>query len=161
SSFADQLPTCMYAGATQNEDMSLNSWNDMPTEEWEKQSVMALKQDTRLLGDNIVPRGGDFLASLMKKRNLSSEDIDLFLPHMSSMFFKDQVQKNVEKIGLPIPHEKWFFNLTEVGNVGSASPFLMLEEVMRNKMIKKGEHILVMVPESARFSYAYIYLTAV
>jgi len=57
--------------------------------------------------------------------------------------------------------EKWFYNLTKVGNVGSASPLLMLEELLHSGKLKKGERILVMVPESARFSYAYLYLTVV
>jgi 3-oxoacyl-[acyl-carrier-protein] synthase-3 len=57
--------------------------------------------------------------------------------------------------------EKWFYNLTRVGNVGSASPYLMLEELFHSGKLKKGDRLLVMVPESARFSYAYLYLTVV
>jgi 3-oxoacyl-[acyl-carrier-protein] synthase-3 len=37
----------------------------------------------------------------------------------------------------------------------------MLEELFHSGRLKKGQHILVMVPESARFSYAYMYLTVV
>ena len=62
---------------------------------------------------------------------------------------------------MDIPYEKWFYNLPWVGNVGSASPFLMLEEAMRIGMLKKGDRILMMVPESARFTYAYMYMTVV
>jgi 3-oxoacyl-[acyl-carrier-protein] synthase-3 len=80
---------------------------------------------------------------------------------MSSEFFKEQVYEYQKKAGLEVPWEKWFYNLTKVGNVGSASPFLMLEELFYSGRLKKGDRILVMVPESARFSYAYIYLTVV
>ncbi len=161
SSFANELETCMYAGAIKNSDKSLAGWNDMNIEEWNNHSVFSLKQDTRLLGENIVPKGGIFLKELMEKHGLSESNVDHFLPHMSSEFFKNQVRENMKSIGLDIPFEKWFYNLPQVGNVGSASPFLMLEELFHSGRLKRGEHILVMVPESARFTYAYIYLTVV
>jgi 3-oxoacyl-[acyl-carrier-protein] synthase-3 len=48
-----------------------------------------------------------------------------------------------------------------VGNVGAASAHLMLEELLNSGRVKKGDTVLVMVPESARFNYGYILLTAV
>jgi len=46
-----------------------------------------------------------------------------------------------------------------VGNVAAASAYLMLDELVRTKDLKKGEKILLMIPESARFSYAFALLT--
>ncbi len=160
-SYANELDTCMYAGAVKNEDASLTGWNDMQHGDWGTQSVFAYKQDTRLLGDNIVPRGGMFIHDLMKKHGISGADIDYYLPHMSSEFFKKQIYDYHERIGMDLPYEKWFYNLPQVGNVGSASPYLMLEELYNSGRLKKGERLLVMVPESARFTYAYMYLTVV
>lgn len=160
-SYANELETCMYAGAVKNEDASLESWNDLPVNDWTEKSVFSLKQDTRLLGDNIVPRGGVYLRQLMEKHGLSGDQVDYYLPHMSSEFFKKQIHEHHQLIGMDIPEEKWFYNLPKVGNVGSASPFLMLEELFHSGRLQKGQHVLVMVPESARFSYAYIYLTVV
>jgi 3-oxoacyl-[acyl-carrier-protein] synthase-3 len=57
--------------------------------------------------------------------------------------------------------ERWFLNLPKVGNVGAASAFLMLEELFNSDKLKAGEKILVMVPESARFSSTYMLLTVV
>lgn len=161
TSYANDLETCMYAGAIKNEDTSLTGWNDMKHSDWHGQSVFSYKQDTRLLGENIVPRGGMFIAELMKKHNLTGADIDYYLPHMSSEFFKKQIHDYHEKIGMDLPYEKWFYNLPQIGNVGSASPYLMLEELMESGRLKKGDRLLVMVPESARFTYAYMYLTVV
>ena len=48
-----------------------------------------------------------------------------------------------------------------MGNVGAASIFIMLWDLMRQGKVKKGEKILLMVPESARFSYSFALLTAV
>jgi len=39
--------------------------------------------------------------------------------------------------------------------VGSASVYLMLEELFNGNYLKKGDKILAMIPESARFSYSY------
>jgi 3-oxoacyl-[acyl-carrier-protein] synthase-3 len=162
TSFANELETCMYAGAIKDEESKqLTGWNEMEVTDWNRHSVFSLKQDTRLLGDNIVPKGAEFLKALMEKHQLSSDQVDYFLPHMSSEFFKPQIKNHLAEVGMDLPLEKWFYNLTYVGNVGSASPYLMLEELFHSGKLKKGERILVMVPESARFSYAYIYLTVV
>jgi len=161
TSYANELDTCMYSGAVKNEDGSITGWNDMDVAEWGKESVFALKQDTRLLGENIIKKGGDFLKQLMGKRGITAADIDYYLPHMSSEFFKKEMMNYMQGIGMDIPAEKWFYNLTRVGNVGSASPYLMLEELFYSGKLKKGDRILVMVPESARFIYAYMYLTVV
>lgn len=161
TSFANELDTCMYAGAVKDDDGKLEGWNEMESNSWTSDSVFSLKQDTRLLGANIVPKGGIYLAELMEKHGLTVNDVDYYLPHMSSMFFKNQIMEYHAGIGMDIPEEKWFYNLPQVGNVGSASPFLMLEELFHSGRLKKGDNLLVMVPESARFSYAYIYLTVV
>lgn len=161
TSFANELDTCMYAGAVKNENGKLTGWNDLSIENWTKQSVFSVKQDTKMLGANIVPMGGVYLAELMQKHNLTSDMVDYYLPHMSSEFFRNQIYEYHKNIGMDIPFEKWFYNLPKVGNVGSASAYMMLEEMLNNNMVKKGDRILVMVPESARFSYAYMYLTVV
>ena len=161
TSFANELETCMYSGAVKNKDGSLTGWNDLDVNEFSERSVFSLKQDTRLLGENIIKKGGDYLATLMQKHGLTADQVDYYLPHMSSEFFKKEMMDYLGKVGMHLPEEKWFYNLTRVGNVGSASPYLMLEELFHSGRLKKGDRILVMVPESARFIYAYMYLTVV
>jgi 3-oxoacyl-[acyl-carrier-protein] synthase III len=161
SSYANELETCLYSGAVKNADGSLTGWNDMEVSRWGVESVFSLKQDTRLLGDNIIKKGGDFLGKLMQEKGLTADQVDYYLPHMSSEFFKKEMDDTLKKIGMDLPAEKWFYNLPRVGNVGSASPYLMLEELFHSGRLKKGDRILVMVPESARFTYAYMYLTVV
>ncbi|MDR1405682.1 MAG: beta-ketoacyl-ACP synthase III [Prevotellaceae bacterium] len=158
-SYASERETCMYAGGEKNGQGELLGWTLFPESEWLPRSLFALKQDTRLLGDNIVKLGGRFLRETAEKRNLRPEDIDWFLPHLSSMFFKDRVCDELAASGFPIPAEKWFLNLPEVGNIASASYFAMLEALVRSGNLTPGQHILLMVPESARFSYGYSLLT--
>lgn len=160
TSFAGEIETCMYSGGIK-EGEQLIGYNELDTDEWLKQSVFSIKQDTRLLGDNIVPKGVDFLQTVMKKRNFDPKDVNWFLPHLSSEFFRKKIQEEINKRGIDIPMEVWYTNLSRLGNVGSASPYFMLEELMNEGKLKKGEKIFMMIPESARFSYTYALLTVV
>ena len=160
-SYANELETCMYAGSTKNCDGTITGWAEISPEDHQNQSVFALKQDVKLLGDNIVPYGMKFLADVINQRKFDANKIDYFLPHLSSMFFKGQIEHHLKINNIDIPEEKWFLNLPKVGNVGSASAFLMIEELFNNGNLKKGQKILIMVPESARFAYTYMLLTVV
>ena len=77
------------------------------------------------------------------------------------MFFKKKIIENLKEYNIDIPEEKWFINLTKIGNVGAASGMLMVEELFNSGRLKIGDKILMMIPESARFSYTYVLLTAV
>ena len=159
TSFANTKDTCMYAGADKDDNGQLKGWASFPAEEWLTRSLFALKQDTRMLSENIVTLCIDYLIQLGKKYHFTPDDVDWFLPHLSSMFFKDIILKESEERGFFIPEERWFINLPKVGNIGSASAFAMLEELMYSERLKKGQKILLMIPESARFSYCYCMLT--
>lgn len=161
ASYAHELETCMYAGSIKNEDGSTKGWIDMTPDEWAQHSVFSFKQDTRLLGKNIVPSGAKMWKELVERHNIDLDKLDYFLPHLSSEFFRFKIDEEITRLGVPIPQEKWFTNLTRVGNVGTASPYFMLEELLNNNMLKKGQTIVMMVPESARFSYAYAHITVV
>lgn len=158
-SYANEFAACMYSSADKEPDGTFRSWKSFTTDEWLSRSVFAMKQDVKLLGKNIVPIGGRYLHEICQRRVLDIATIDWFLPHLSSNFFKDKVYDELKQRGMEIPYDKWFTNLTEVGNVGSASIFIMLDSLVRSGRLKKGQRILLMVPESARFLYAYALLT--
>lgn len=159
TSFANTLPTCMYAGADFDDSGKLMGWTHFPEDEWFSRSLFSLKQDTKLLGENIVKMGGRFFVELMQKYSLTPDKITWFLPHLSSMYFRPRIMKLLEDIQFVIPEERWFLNLPRVGNVAAASAFLMLDELIGTKQLKSGDTLLFMVPESAHFSYAYVHMT--
>ena len=161
TSFANEIETCMYAGGEKNDQGDLIGWASFPESEWLTRSLFCLKQDTKLLDENIIRLGGRFLKAIAEKRNFDPASVDWFLPHLSSMYFEEKVEHELASIGYDIPKNKWFINLPFVGNVGSVSPFAMLEELNRSGRVRKGHRILLMVPESARFSYAYVLLTVI
>ena len=159
TSYANTKETCMYAAADKDADGHVKGWASFPQSEWLTESIFAIKQDTRMLSEYIVPLGVQYLIEMGKKHQFTPDDVDWFLPHMSSMFFKDVIIEESAKQGFAIPEERWFYNLPKIGNIGSASAFAMLEELMDSGLLKQGQKVLVMVPESARFSYCYFMLT--
>ena len=158
-SYANELDSCMYMGCEKQPDGSLKSYLDYSQEEMMNNSVLSIKQDVKLLGKNIVIQGGKKLKEIFVKRKLEINEVDFFLPHMSSDFFRSKIFDELIVKGIGIPYEKWFFNLPTVGNVGAASVYLMVDELFRSGKLKTGNKILLLVPESSRFSYMYAMLT--
>jgi 3-oxoacyl-[acyl-carrier-protein] synthase-3 len=160
-SYSNELKTCMYAGTEKLENGDTIPWRDLSADEQAEKSIFSLKQDVKILGDNIVEKGNEFMLEIMDKRGFGPQDFDYFLPHLSSEYFRSRIDKILVDSDKEIPQEKWFTNLVKVGNVGAASIYLMLEELMNTGQLKKGEKLFLMVPESARFSYAFSMLTVV
>ena len=159
TSFANTRETCMYAGADKDQDGNVKGWSMYDEQEWLTKSIFAVKQDTRMLSELIVKLGVDYFEQLQKKLSFTSDDIDWFLPHLSSMLFKNMIMEELANRNMSIDESKWFVNLPYIGNIASASAFAMTEELMHSGKLKKGQKILVMVPESARFSYCYFMMT--
>ncbi|WP_433834605.1 beta-ketoacyl-ACP synthase III [Flavobacterium anhuiense] len=158
-SYAYELETCMYAGGDKLENGEIKSWSDYAPEQWLNESVFSIKQDVKLLDEFILSKGAESMKDAMDKNNIKSEDITYFIPHVSSNFFVEGLKKGLTEKGIGMSDDKWFMNLSRVGNVGSASIYLALEELMNSGNLKKGDKILLSVPESGRFSFAYAYLT--
>jgi 3-oxoacyl-[acyl-carrier-protein] synthase-3 len=158
-SFANEAETCMYMGTEKLADGTMKSFKDYKQSEVQDQSIMAIKQDTKLLGENIVKLGFKKLEGSIKDKGMTSDDITYFLPHMSSYFFENKIAETLDALDMHIPKERWFSNLETTGNVGSASIFLMVDELMNSGKLKIGDKILLAIPESARFSYVFSLLT--
>jgi 3-oxoacyl-[acyl-carrier-protein] synthase-3 len=162
-SYANELETCMYWGGLKNEDGSLRSWRDLENVEnaWSG-GYFTLYQDVRLLKDNILPVAmRRSFEKTRDRRGLKPEAIDWVLPHLSSYFFEKPIQGILAEIGFPVAAEKWWTNLDRRGNTGSASIYLMLEELSASGRLRPGHRLLCAVPESARFTFAYMHLTVV
>lgn len=162
-SYANELDTCMYLGTDQTTNMQVNhSWL------WEESIAAAeakgkllLRQDVRLLADNIVPITVDAAKTLKQRGMLNNEAIDHYLPHISSYFFIDKLHNSMQEQGIGIDKDKWFTNLKHKGNTGSASIYIMLDDALRQGLFQPNEKILLMIPESGRFSVSYAQLTAI
>ena len=160
-SYAHRLPACMYYGAEKQENGILRGWLSYSPHEREAKSLFTLKQDVRLLNEEVVEYTlVKPLGSVIERHSLTERHVDWFLPHMSSEYFRAPVAGGLARAGLPIPPERWFTNLVWVGNTGAAAIYIMLDELIKSGKLREGQHLLCFVPESGRFSSGFIYLTA-
>lgn len=160
-SYANELETCMYSGGEKLENGSFKGWREFEAEELLNRSVFSLRQDVKLLGEKIVKMSTRFLVDIIKRKNISLDEIDYLLPHISSEYFRFRIDADLRENGVPIAQEKWYTNLVRLGNVGAASIYFMLEEIFKSGQLKPGQKVLMCVPESARFSYVYALVTVV
>ncbi len=161
-SYANVLEACMYAGADKQENGALKGWREYAPQEWLEQSVFSIKQDVKLLNEKIIEYTVTRpLKELVDAGRVDPSAVEWYLPHYSSGFFRDKVYEGMKEAGCDIPQEKWFTNLATKGNTGSASIYVILEELFSSGRLKKGERILCYVPESGRFSTAFMHLTVV
>ena len=158
-SYAHELEACMYAGGDKQEDGSIKPWQDYRPEEWLTESIFSVKQDVKLLEKHVLDLGSKSTKAALDKHGVTANEVDYLLPHVSSNFFAQRLYDSLLSYGIDIPEEKWFMNLGRVGNVGAASIYLMLEEIMNSGNLKKGEKLLLIVPESGRFTYSIACLT--
>ncbi len=162
-SFAGEYETCMYAGASKNQDGTTKGWREYPSQfEAVKDGAFLVHQDIKLLSSaGAIVSVEKTLPLIIKKHGLNASQIDWLLPHYSSSYFRPVYYDHLKKFDFEIPYEKWFTNLSCKGNTGSASIYIMLEELFHSGKLKKGQELLCFVPESARFSTCYMLLTVV
>lgn len=156
TSYANKLPTCMFMASELQSDGRLKSWKEYTPEEIKERGVLVGKQDIRQLKVHIIKYWVDHIEAVLAKHNLKPEEIDYVIPHVSSMFFYEKLNDELSNRGIALTKEKWFTNLTSVGNIGSAAIYVALDELIKTKQIKRGAKILLLVPESGRFSYGTV-----
>jgi 3-oxoacyl-[acyl-carrier-protein] synthase-3 len=160
-SYAHELPTCMYAGAEKTPEGRLMGWRELGSmQAVVDRSLLSLKQDVRLLEDGIRLSSRRAFEAMIRRRGLAAADVDWYVPHYSSEHFRD-VMYEVMPDDWKIPQARWFSNLPSKGNVGSASFYLLLDGLLRSGQLRPGQRVLCYVPESGRFSIAFVCLTVV
>jgi len=161
--YAGELETCMYAGGKKGDDGRMQGWrqaaNSMTAA---AENFFAVRQDVKLLDENIVNTAmARALPDIATKRGLRAGDIQWYLPHYSSDYFRDRFYQGMKTSGFEIPYEKWFTNLAEVGNIGSGSIYLLMEGLLKSGRLRDGDKVLCFIPESGRFSHCFMLLTVV
>ena len=161
TSYADRMPTCMMGGGKATEEGGWLPWSNMPSlDDAVRQGAFHLRQDLKLL-DQIVPLGMARYMELIEAGKIDPDCVDWALYHFSSDIFRRRMVDFAGKTGVPINENRIFTNLYDRGNVGSASVFVMLDELLSSGRAKPGQRILCMVPESGRFVFGFMMLTVV
>lgn len=149
----------MYVGSGESE--AVKSWLDYPTyEDAAEDGAINLKQDVGRL-DLMVKLGVDMFLEMIERGKVKPDELDWIVCHYSSGTFLEQIHTSLAQFGITLPRERWFSNLHSKGNVGSASVFVMLEELLRGGRLRPGQTVLCMVPESGRYSASYMKLKVV
>lgn len=159
-SYAGTLETCMYGGGVKQPDGRVAGWREV--EAFGPGALphrFSVRQDIKLLDVHIVRTFGDALSQVIRTRELAAERVDWFLPHYSSAYFRPKFYDEMKRIGFEVPEERWFTNLAEKGNTGSAAIFIILEELVRSGRLRPGQRLLLFIPESGRFSHGFVQLT--
>lgn len=154
-SFSGDYPVCMQLGLTRDRQrghLDYPSWTDA-----EADGALSLRQDIRLL-PHLFDIGIHEYAQLVRAGWAEPSRIRHFLCHYSSEKFMPVVEDLLDKAGLSIPKPYWFSNLAWRGNTGAASILIMLAEFLQTRDVQPGEQILCYIPESGRFTTAYMLL---
>ena len=161
-SHADRFAACMFAGAVDSDAIVAGStWQDQHTAAAaDVAGMLNLRQDVSML-DAAVALGVERYTGLVREGLIDPDRIDHLLCHYSSEHFRAPIVKLMSEAGLMIPEERWFTIIHTKGNTGAASVYIMLEEALNGGLFHEGDRILVMVPESGRFSVSFLHLTCV
>jgi 3-oxoacyl-[acyl-carrier-protein] synthase III len=89
-----------------------------------------------IFATDVIPR---IIADLSERGGVKPEEIDHIIPHQANVRIIDHISK---KTG--IAKEKFLLNLDRYGNTAAASVGLVLDENLRNGVIKPGELVLMM-----------------
>jgi 3-oxoacyl-[acyl-carrier-protein] synthase III len=117
----------------------------------------SLRQDMSAL-PALVDLGVAEFCALVKAGRIDP-DTEHILCHYSAGHFRHKLLARLREEGYDPADKQLFSNLETVGNIGAASIFVMLDEV--RPTLAPGERVLLVVPESGRFSLAFAQLTCV
>lgn len=87
------------------------------------------------LGVRLMPEAAQ---RVLRKANVSVEDIDLLIPHQANL-------RIIEAVGdrLGVPREKVYINVDKYGNTSAATVIIALDEAIREGCAKPGDLILL------------------
>lgn len=133
---------------------SMGEWGDALTcqsrhekkfeESYKKQSLAEVYEDTymKMNGGDVfkfaVKKVPESIHELLEKANLTSGDIDYYILHQANRRIVEAVAKRMKE-----PIEKFPMNLSEYGNTSSASIPILLDELNRSGVLKKGQNIVL------------------
>jgi 3-oxoacyl-[acyl-carrier-protein] synthase-3 len=160
TSYANTEQACMFAGS--NDNSCTKTWGDYPTATAAAQDgATALRQKLSLL-PHLVEVGIQEFQRLVAAGKFDPEKVTWYPVHYSSERMKDLMIGEFQRRKINQGEiANWFSNLTRVGNIGSASIYVILDEMLTDGIINEGDTLVCMVPESGRFIISFMHLTAV
>lgn len=109
-------------------------------------------QEGRVVFKHAVTNMCRTTAEVMKRNNLTGEDVKWLIPHQANLRIIDAVGQRVE-----IPAEKIYINIQKYGNTSSATIPICLWELQNSGQLKKGDKI-VCTTFGAGFTFGAVYI---
>lgn len=122
------------------------------SEETVKNKMHYLYQDGKAVFKVAVVGMAEVSYEIMKKNNLSSDDIAFLVPHQANLRI---INATAERMGLS--KDKVMINIDKYGNTTAATIPSCLTEYYRNGKLKKGDK-LILAAFGAGFTFGSIYL---
>lgn len=156
TSLAGRFDPCMWAGSTFADRSDMRSaWSHAGPVAAHAAGSVALVQDFELLKIVIRAWIGVWLEKVDTGR-IVPDQVDHLLCHYSARSLREEIVGLLESTAAMIPEEKWFSNLATVGNIGAASIWVMLDAFLKSGRAKRGERVLLIVPESGRAMVGFV-----
>jgi 3-oxoacyl-[acyl-carrier-protein] synthase III len=158
-SHAHSHPVCMSAGlGGELQPRAGGTWLDRPDPGSGRGGrVPRLRQDMSAL-PALLDMGVAEFDALVKAGRIDPET-EHVLCHYSAEHFRGSLLQRLREAGYATDEERWFTNLHTAGNTGAASIFVMLGAA--RPRLRPGDRVLLIVPESGRFTLAFAQLTCV
>jgi 3-oxoacyl-[acyl-carrier-protein] synthase III len=159
-SYANTETACMFLGSKDRS--CAKTWLDYPTAaEAAGDGAVVLRQDLSILS-HLVSIGVDEFERLVQLGKFDPAALTWIPAHYSSERMKSMVFEQFSRRGVgAVRPEICYSNLTSVGNIGCAAIYVILDDMMQQGLIKDGDTLLCMVPESGRYTVSFMHLTAV
>ena len=123
-----------------------------PSHESIDQKLHFLRMDGTEIFKLAVRNMADSAKRVIAEANISSDDVECFIPHQANTRIIEAVAKFAE-----LPIEKVYMNLQRYGNTSAASTLIALYEAVKEGKVKSGDHV-VMVAFGAGMTWGSILL---
>ena len=110
------------------------------------QRLHFVKQEGQTVFKFAVRNTGEICERLLRKHNLTGDDLDLFVSHQAN---KRIIMSAAETIGMPA--EKVIINIDKFGNTTAATIPLALNDAVESGRLKKG-HLILLTSVGAGFT---------
>lgn len=159
-SLAHHHQPCMTAGMQGAAAALGSTWQDVPVPVGADRGMFVLRQDVSML-DDLAQEGIAQFEELVDTGLVDVSHLNHVICHYSTNVFRDIAFDALRRRIPTLDTDRWFSNLETRGNTGCATILIAIEEWWRTKSPGPGETVLLAVPESGRFSFAFAHLTVV
>ena len=78
------------------------------------------------------------VSETLEKNNITLDDLDFVIFHQANKYMNEYLRKKID-----IPKDKFYLNLLHTGNTVSATIPIAIKDALDNKLIKKGDKVLL------------------